>query len=112
MGLFAAQFHPAMTLFALLGALGTAGGVSVLSGRVVVDECGIRKSPSWLGGFHSRWEDIESWSLRPLDFDAIGAGDSLTFRAIVLRVRERRWPVEITDSEAHRPRFDELVELL
>lgn len=111
-GVVGVAAHPAFVAFAALGALGTAGGVGILLTRVAVDGAGVRKSPGWAGGFRAGWADIESWSVRPLDFDGLGGGDSMTFRAVVLRLRGRRRPAEVTDSEAYRPGLDALVTCL
>jgi hypothetical protein len=93
-------------LFIAMGAVAALVGAALVRARVAVDNTGITKS-SWkiLGGFRVPWTGVESWSVSPYLDD-----DSFTSRVAAFKIRGKRWPVLVHDSEAFRPSFHEFIE--
>jgi hypothetical protein len=107
---------------------------SLLSLRIVVDD-GVLAKLCWFGnGFTASWDGIESWLVAPCPFSVdqrwnvwsrlyagrppswmppvTGFGTDFTFtrQVVFLKLRGKRWPVAVYDSEAHWPSFQAFVE--
>ena len=119
-------------MFAAVGGLFFLVGCDLPLQRLIVDDRGItRISTFGTLKLHILWEDIESWWAGPYDvtpqlarriWAGLYPGDtrlfrpaileedgSFTGRAMLLRVRGKRWPILIQNYQKWRPSFDLLV---